>query len=158
MSLRKFGMLAEMQNAKGPRDYIPGLEYYIKGTPDTEQLKNVRAYWSLYQGSERKLEQLIQIRKEYDSENLPTDAKREMEELTNQLIIDLKTMKGMGAHFTEMEKELLNLRDAGSWKLNYIKSLETKKKQYALDAKDYLGTYGFRRVDNNKQYTGQNIK
>jgi hypothetical protein len=138
---------------KGPelRKLPPDLELLPGAAPLSEKsLTEVRKMWAQYPNARTLLGSLINYRMKegatalghkkfyFDDEfaNARTDAL--------DLIVELKQVKGMGAHFTEMEKFLLNIPENpgafGKWQT----SLKRKLHNAEMGKDNFLKAYNIR--------------
>jgi len=85
-------------------------------TPTTDDTKTAKAMSSAYGRVSKALNKLIAWRAKYGSETIPTEAKRVGRSLAKGVIREFKVMEKMGANFTTLEKELLDIpEDPGEY-------------------------------------------
>jgi len=90
------------KNAEEAKSYVPGIGL----ATDPEAAKTLRPDSATFSNFNSGVNKLIKMREKYGSETMPTDAKGEMKQIYNELLLDKKSMAKLGV-MSESDLEML---------------------------------------------------
>ncbi len=111
--------------------------------PSKEDLKLVKEVSSAWRKADSLFGELINWRTEHGAETIDRTAVAEGKRLAALLIIELKKTGGMGANFSDMEKELIGIPDDPGEFGHVLAKLKTDRRIAAIGVNDSMYAYGF---------------